>query len=83
MKGQPAPEDIASGVFVCLGGMTTVLATKLRLANAILRCRAPASFAAVGGVPGVDVNQGAPSIFRFGTQNRDELTPARVTNTSI
>jgi hypothetical protein len=76
VTGQPGPEDIACGVFVCLGGMTAVLATKLRLGNAILQCRAPASFAAVGGVLGVDLNPGAPSIFRFGTQNRDELTPS-------
>jgi hypothetical protein len=29
-------------------------------------------------VLGVDLNPRAPSIFRFGAQNRDELTPARV-----
>ena len=42
----------------------------------------PAGLAAVRGVPGVDLNPDAPSIFRFGAQNRDELAPAGVTDAS-
>ena len=39
--------------------------------------------AAIGRVPGIDLSPSAPSIFRFGAQNRDEPAPAGVTDTSI
>ena len=70
-------------MFVGLGNESACLATKLRLRDAILRCCVPAGFAAVRGVSGVDLNPDAPSIFRFGAQNRKKLTPASVTNTSV
>src|SRR5271163_1533740 len=43
----------------------------------------PTSFAAVGGVPGVDLNPSPPSLFRFSAQYRDELTPASVTDRTV
>ncbi|MDT7793397.1 MAG: hypothetical protein QOD59_2833 [Mycobacterium sp.] len=83
VKGQSSPEDVACGVFVGLSSVPAALTTKLRLADAVASGGMPAGLAAVGGVPWVDLNPDTPSIFRFGAQNRDELTPARVTNTSI
>jgi hypothetical protein len=83
VKGQSGPEDVACGVFVGLCAVPAPLATKLRLADAVTSGCMPAGLAAIGGVPRVDLNPDAPSIFRFGAQNRDELTPASVTNTSI
>ena len=71
-------------MFVGLGrSMTTRLADEFRLADAILACCVPTGLAAVGGGPGVDLNPGAPSLFRFGAQNRDELSPARVAHAPV
>jgi hypothetical protein len=53
------------------------------LANAVLLGCIPAGFAAVGGVPGIHVDHHASSFFRFGTQDRHELGPARVVNASV
>ena len=70
-------------MFVGLGwSMTARLADELRLGDAVFRRCISTRFAAVGGVPGINLNPGAPSVFRFGAQNRDELTPASVTDTS-
>ena len=63
--------------------VTASLAGEFRLGDAILGGRIPTVFAAVGGVAGVDLNPGAPSIFRFGAQNRDELAPASVTDAPV
>lgn len=70
---------------MCVGGcfVTAALADEFRLGDAILRGCMFAPFAAVGSVPGVDLDPGAPSIFRFGAQYRDELAPASVTNASV
>src|SRR6185312_13796834 len=40
--------------------------------DAAIPSSVPAVFTAVGGVPGVDLDPGAPSTFRFAAQNRDE-----------
>ena len=69
-------------MFVSLGAMRASLAFEVRLGDAILRCCVPTVLAAVGGVPGVDLDPGAPSLFRFGAQNRDEPAPAGVTDAS-
>ena len=69
-------------MFVSLGAMRASLAFEGRLGDAILRRCVPTVFAAVRGVPGVDLNPDTPSIFRFGAQNRDEPAPAGVTYAS-
>ena len=38
----------------------------------------PTVFATVGRMPGVDLDPDAPSLFRFGSQNRNEPAPTRV-----
>ena len=55
-------------MFVGLGGMTAALADEFRLGDAVLPCCVPAVLAAVGGMPGVDLDPGASSVFRFGAQ---------------
>ena len=55
-------------------------AGEFRLTDAIFRCCVTAALTPVGGVPGADLNPDASSVFRFGAQYRDELTPASVTN---
>src|ERR1700677_2295151 len=63
--------------------MIAALTDEFRLADAVLSGCIPTFLAAVGGVPGVDLDPGAPSVFRFGAQYRDELTPASVTDRSV
>jgi hypothetical protein len=46
--------------------MRASLAFERRLSNAVLRRCVPTGLAAVGGVPGVDLNPDTPSIFRLG-----------------
>jgi hypothetical protein len=82
LKGQSSPEEVACGVLVSLAAMQASLAFEGRLRDAILRCCMPTVLAAVGGVPGVDLNPDTPIIFRFGAQNRDEPAPAGVTYAS-
>jgi hypothetical protein len=60
--------------------MTAALADEFGLVDAILGCCVTAALTPGGGVPGVDLDPGAPSVFRFGAQYRDELTPASVTD---
>jgi hypothetical protein len=55
---------------------------EIRLRDAVLRRCVSTVFAAVRGVPGVDLNPDTPSLFRFGAQIRDEPAPAGVTDTS-
>ena len=73
VKGQSGPEDVACGVFVGLCRVPARVADEFRLTDAVLPCREPTGFTAIGGVPGVDLYPGASSVFRFGAQNRDEL----------
>src|ERR1700724_399632 len=70
-------------MLVCRGAMRASLAFECRLGDAVFGGCVPAFFAAIRRVAGVDLNPGAPSIFRFGAQNRDELAPASVTDTSV
>src|ERR1700757_4748875 len=56
---------------------------EIPLACAILPRCVPTVLAAVGGVAGVDLDPDAPSLFRFGAQNRDEPAPAGVTDASV
>jgi hypothetical protein len=83
MMGQSGPQDVACGVFICRCGVTTALAGEFRLRDTVLARYVPTGFATVGGVPGVDLNPSPPSLFRFGAQYRDELTPASVTYRSV
>ncbi len=83
MKGQPGPEDVTCGLFIGLGAMAAPLADEFRLGQAVLPGCMPAGFTAVGGVPGIDLYPYASSVFRFDAQNRDELPPASVTDTSV
>jgi len=53
-------------VFVGLGAMPTGLADEFRLRDAVLACCVSTVFAAIGGVPGIDLNHYTPSVFRFG-----------------
>ena len=53
--------------------MTAALTGEFRLGDAIGGGYVTAVLAAVRGVAGIDLNQCAPSVFRFGAQNRDEL----------
>ena len=64
-------------MFVGLGAVRPHAGIELRLGDAVLRCCVPTGFAAVGGVPGVDLNPDTPSLFRFGAQYRDELPSRR------
>lgn len=70
-------------MFICWRGVTAALADEFRLADAIFGCCVATALAPVGGVPGVDLDPGAPSVFRFGAQYRDELAPASVTDRSV
>ncbi len=83
VKGQPGPKDVSCGVLVGLCGVSACSADKFGLGEPIFSSCMPACFAAVGGVPGVDFDPDASSVFRFGAQNRDEVAPARVRNTSV
>ena len=83
VTGQPGPQDVACGVLVCVGMVPAAATSEYRLGEAVLYGCVPAVFAAVGGVPGVDLDHGASSVFRFGAQNRDELPPARIGDTSV
>jgi hypothetical protein len=83
MMGQSGPQDVACGVFVCRCAVRASPAGEFRLRDAVLARYVPTGFAAVGGVPGVDLNPSPPSLFRFGAQYRDELTPASVTDRSV
>ena len=83
MMGQSGPQDVACGVFVCRCGVTAALAGEFRLRDAVRARCVPAALTPVGGVPGVDLNPSPPSLFRFGAQYRDELTPASVTDRSV
>jgi hypothetical protein len=58
--------------------MTAALADEFRLVDAILGCCVAAALTTVGGVLRVDLDPAAPSVFCFGAQYRDELTPAGV-----
>ena len=82
VTGQPGPQDVACGVFVGVGAVPAASTSEYRLGDAVLFGCVPAGFAAVGGVPGIDFDHGASSVFRFGAQNRDELPPARIGDTS-
>ena len=83
VTGQSSPQDVACGVFVGVGGVPAAPACEYRLGDAVLFGCVPAGFATVGGVPGIDLDHGASSVFRFGAQHRDELSPARIADTSV
>jgi hypothetical protein len=83
VKGQPSPQDVARGVFISLGRVAARLTFEHRLRDTVVSCCVPAAFAAIRGVFGVDLNQGASSVFRFGAQYRDELSPTSVSDASI
>src|SRR3974390_77506 len=70
-------------MLVCRCEMQASSALELRLGDAVFGGCIPAVFAAIRGVPGVDLNPYTPSLFRFGAQNRDEATPASVPDTPI
>jgi hypothetical protein len=77
-KGQSGPEDVASDVLVGVRAVAAGPATERRLADAVLlRCVTTAA-TAVGSAPGIDGEHCASSFFRFGSQDRDEGSPARV-----
>jgi len=83
VKGQSSPEDVACGVLICLRSVPTPLAGELCLGDAVPFGDMPAGFATVGSMPRLDLDQCASSVFRFGAQNRYELAPGSVTNTSV
>ena len=58
--------------------VTAALADEFRLGDAVFGCCMSAFFAAVRGVPGVDLNPYTSSFFRFGAQFRDETSPRGV-----
>ena len=68
VKGQSSPQDVACGMFVCLSGVTASLADECRLGDAILACSVSTGLAAIRGVPGINLDQCASSVFRFGAQ---------------
>jgi hypothetical protein len=65
-------------MLVGVDGVPTSSTGEHRLCGAVLGCGVPAGFAAVGGVPRVDVDHHTSSLFRSGAQDRHELGPARV-----
>ena len=70
-------------MFVCRCGVTAALADEFRLGDAVLGRCVTAALTPIRGVPGVDLDPGAPSVFRFGAQYRDKLAPASVTDRSV
>lgn len=88
-RGRSDPEDITCSVLVSVGGMSTGDASERCVADVVLLGDMPAGVAAVGGAPGVHVNQSAPSFFRFGLEDVDSLEdvdrgrPACVVDASI
>ena len=70
-------------MLVCRGAMRARWHSNSAWVTRFSRAAYPQFFAAIRGVPGIDLNPGAPSVFRFGAQNRDELAPASVTDTPI
>lgn len=81
--GQPSPENIESSVDVSVSGVSTALTSKLCLGDAVVLGCVPAGVAALGRVLGVHCDHGPPSVFRFGSQDRQELCPARVEYGSV
>ena len=53
-------------MFVCLGAMPTAPAGEFRLRDAVLPCCVSTVLAAIGGVPGINLNHYTPSVLRFG-----------------
>lgn len=81
--GQSSPENIASGVDVGMCLVTAQLTSEHRLADAVTRVHVPAFCARLAGVPGVHVDHCPASLFRFALKDRQELSPARIGDTSI
>ena len=63
-------------MFVGLGGICAALAYEFGLRDPVFGGCMPTGFAAVRGVPGVDLYPGTPSIFRFGAQTWRGVNPA-------
>src|ERR1035437_6162220 len=82
-KGQSSPEDVVSSMLVGVRGVTTRLTAEHCLADAVLFGGVTATATAVGGVPGIYAYHCASSLFRFGAQDRDEGSPARIGDTSV
>ena len=59
-------------MFVSLAAMRASPADEVCLGDAVLAGCVSTVLAAVGGVPGVDLDPDTPSLFRFGAQYRDE-----------
>ena len=70
-------------MFVSLGAMSTAPADEFCLRDPVLTRCMPTVLAAVGGVPGVDLDPYTPSVFRFGAQYTEETTPARISDRSV
>jgi hypothetical protein len=83
VMGQSGPQDISCRLLVGLSCVAAVLADESCLRDAVRFGCIPADFATIGGVLGVDYDPDAPSVFRFGAQNRDELPPGSVTDASV
>jgi len=83
VTGQSGPQNVTGGVLVSVSLERARPATKQRLCDTVLPGCVPTSLAAVRGVPGIHVDHHASSVFRFGTQDRHEQSPARITDTSI
>ena len=76
VTGQPGPQDVACGVFVGLGTVPTAVAGEYRLGEAVLFGCVPAGFATVGGVPGINLDQGASGSSALARRSR-RIAPER------
>src|SRR4029450_6844408 len=76
--GQSSPENVTCRVLVGVESVRAPPTGEPPLAAAVLLGRVPPDFTAVGGVPGVHLDHDTSSLFRFGAQDRHELSPAGV-----
>ena len=70
-------------MFVGLGAVTAPSTDEFRLGDPVFLGCVPAGFAAIGGMPGVNLDPYTPSVFRFGAQYTEEIAPARIADASV
>jgi hypothetical protein len=81
--GQSSPENVTCCMFVGVESVPAPPTGEHRLAGAVLLGGVPAGFTAVGGMSGVHLDHHTSSLFRFGAQDRYELSPAGVMDASV
>src|SRR5260221_6373419 len=80
--GQSSPEDVPRGVDVCMTGVPPG-PTDEGHAVAVPRVDVPARVTSLRGVLGIYRDHDPPSVFRFGGEDRGELSPARIQDRTV